>query len=241
MGEIEIIMPHGALGASDDDSAMETAMRAIGVGFGQEDEWSSKYGTDFENDTFLMKRYCWCDRQGECPWCTGCGIYADSCAACTTKRIAHSANCYSEELAQRLERAGVASFDLIRRDEQSAIKRTLCRERGLPFTEYLFRCDCGTDVKREAARATSGCDYHRGTGIFDRFAPWGPVPERGYYDPPNFWFKPTNFRMTWYKYIGRDMATNSSNCPPDLLDRVFATHPKGMTAKASLAELRRAD
>ena len=25
---------------------------------------------------------------------------------------------------------------------------------------------------------------------------------------PNFWYKPTNFKVWWYKYIGRDMQTN---------------------------------
>ena len=29
------------------------------------------YGADFENDTFLMHRYCWCEEDG-CPWCGGC-------------------------------------------------------------------------------------------------------------------------------------------------------------------------
>lgn len=31
---------------------------------------------------------------------------------------------------------------------------------------------------------------------------------RHYWDPPNFWYKPTDFRLTWYKYICRDTATN---------------------------------
>lgn len=30
------------------------------------------YGATYENDTFLMAPYCWCDREGECMWCTGC-------------------------------------------------------------------------------------------------------------------------------------------------------------------------
>lgn len=32
--------------------------------------------------------------------------------------------------------------------------------------------------------------------------------KRHYYDPPNFWHKATDFRMSWYKYIGRDNASN---------------------------------
>src|ERR1700674_4892859 len=30
------------------------------------------YGANFENDTFMMHRYCWCERE-ECLWCRGCG------------------------------------------------------------------------------------------------------------------------------------------------------------------------
>lgn len=29
------------------------------------------YGAYFENDTFMMHPFCWCDRD-DCPWCLGC-------------------------------------------------------------------------------------------------------------------------------------------------------------------------
>lgn len=29
------------------------------------------YGADFENDVFMMHRYCWCERF-DCPWCLAC-------------------------------------------------------------------------------------------------------------------------------------------------------------------------
>lgn len=29
-----------------------------------------------------------------------------------------------------------------------------------------------------------------------------------YFDPPHFWYKPTNIRIRWYKWIGRDNAIN---------------------------------
>jgi hypothetical protein len=28
------------------------------------------YGANFENDVFMIHRYCWCERE-ECPWCAG--------------------------------------------------------------------------------------------------------------------------------------------------------------------------
>jgi len=68
MTEVKIIMPTGAFGASDADDMIDTAMRTIGVGFAEPDEWASKYGTDYENDVFMMHRYCWCERE-DCRWC----------------------------------------------------------------------------------------------------------------------------------------------------------------------------
>jgi len=61
MTEVQIIMPNGALGASESDGFLDTAMRLIGVGFGDPDEWASKYGTNFENEVFLMKTQYWGD------------------------------------------------------------------------------------------------------------------------------------------------------------------------------------
>lgn len=29
------------------------------------------YGANYENDVFMMHRYCWCEEQS-CPWCAGC-------------------------------------------------------------------------------------------------------------------------------------------------------------------------
>lgn len=69
MTEIKIITPTGMFGASSADDFIDTAMRVIGVGFGDPDEWASKYGTDYENDVFMMHRYCWCEKP-DCLWCT---------------------------------------------------------------------------------------------------------------------------------------------------------------------------
>jgi hypothetical protein len=30
--------------------------------------WCSKYGVNFENETFSIHRYCWCEEEN-CPWC----------------------------------------------------------------------------------------------------------------------------------------------------------------------------
>lgn len=62
---------------------------------------------------------------------------------------------------------------------------------------------------------------------------------RRYYDPPNFWYKPSNFRLTWYKYIGRDMASNTDSLSGDFLQRIFKTHPEGMTVEQAIERLAR--
>lgn len=146
-------------------------LRRIAVAAGKEPDDGccspEDYGAEVDNAVFLMKPYCWCDREGECPWCTGCRVYQTegSCAVCVDPALS-------------LE-------------------------------------------QRRAAAADQRCDYSAGRGIFTRFAPWTIDRVRDYYDPPNFWHKPTNFRVTWYKYIGRDTTTNVPETD-ELLARIEA-------------------
>lgn len=254
MTEVHIITPPGMFGASADEGLLTTAMRVIGAGFGDPEEWAAKYGTDFENDVFLMKRYCWCEKEGECPWCTGCGIYQDDCAACKV-RHAHLADCYQQELERRQKAAGLSYIDHEKHEyihvdnndykaecrKREKIYKELCNERGLdPLHGAAMHCDCGTEARAAPLfEAGQGCHYHHGTGIFERFAPWTLDRDRHYYDPPNFWFKPADFRLTWYKYIGRDMASNKDELPGDFMESIFATHPRGMTVKDAVDETAR--
>ena len=72
--ELQIILPKGALGASDLDDELDTALREIAVKTNDiidYSDWPSKYGVNFENDVFMMHEYCWCD-QPDCPWCLAC-------------------------------------------------------------------------------------------------------------------------------------------------------------------------
>lgn len=56
---LEINMPNGAWGFSGEEHPVETLMRVIGVGFGHIEDWCSKYGANYENDIFVMRRYSW--------------------------------------------------------------------------------------------------------------------------------------------------------------------------------------
>lgn len=63
-----IIFPSGAFGGSDEDPPLEKFLRRVALKFAKPDEWADKYGTEFENEVFMMHPYCWCWRAG-CPWC----------------------------------------------------------------------------------------------------------------------------------------------------------------------------
>jgi hypothetical protein len=67
---IEAVMPEGMLGP-DEDYLLDSAIRAIAEKYAEEGEWANKYGITYENDLFMMHRFCWCD-QSDCPWCLGC-------------------------------------------------------------------------------------------------------------------------------------------------------------------------
>lgn len=221
------------------------------------------YGAAWENDLFMMKPYCWCERKGECPWCTGCGAYQDTCKACSENE-AHDDACFQNELQRRFKKYDAESgynaieqalhgpattqptatrrtpFGTItlsgmrtalgerlhkrwckahdeRTREHGKLTKVLYQERGIKPSPFQWYCDCGADERRKAAIAAGeGCDYNRGRGIFERFAPWTLDHKRRYYDPPNFWHKSSNFRVCWYKWIGRDMVTNRDPHPGEL-------------------------
>ena len=135
-------------------SLSEVLIRGLSQGGGGGLGGEFGYGADYENDVFMMHHYCWCEKEGECPWCTGCGIY------------------------------------------QKRGECVVCADESL------------TVEQRRSAAPERRCDYVTGRGMFSRFQPWTLDDKRHYYDPPNFWYKPTNLRVAWYKWIGRDMQVN---------------------------------
>jgi hypothetical protein len=55
-------------GASKFDSLVETMLRNIAKACGDTNDWPEKYGTSFENDTFIMHPFCWCEKES-CDYC----------------------------------------------------------------------------------------------------------------------------------------------------------------------------
>jgi hypothetical protein len=66
---MKIIMAAGALGANQFDTEIDTFLRAVAEKYkADKREWADKYGIDFENDKFMMHKFCWCEKD-DCAWC----------------------------------------------------------------------------------------------------------------------------------------------------------------------------
>lgn len=104
------------------------------------------YGADFENDTFQMHPYCWCESDA-CPWCWGC-----VCPEGASVYEVRGTRVTFDEWCAEYERTG--NRDRTHRKDPDLV-----------------------------------CDYCTGERV----------------SAPNFWHKPTDSRVHWYKYIGRSM------------------------------------
>jgi hypothetical protein len=79
--KIEVTMSSGALGYQPGEDTIDTMLRAIAVAVEAKtgaDDWAEKYGVNYDCDTFMMHRYCWCEK-GTCEWCRCCECDGDSC------------------------------------------------------------------------------------------------------------------------------------------------------------------
>lgn len=114
---VNIFLPAGAMGANEFDEALDKVLREIAIKHQKEGEWAEKYGTDIDNEVFMMHHFCWCEKE-DCAWCGEIGA-----------------------MPQLLREITQAKYN-------------------------------------ESKRA------------------------------PNFWYKPLDFKVWWYKYIGRGVETN---------------------------------
>ena len=205
-GVVHVVMSAGALGADEHDRWLDQSMRELAIlaSTDPDGEWAGKYGTTFENDVFLMRPYCWCDL-GDCPWCTACtGDIPD---------VPHGGQCYQSRLGLLRQEHGEwepwgwsVPYRGSRRQEYDNAKRALCEEMGVSYEAgNEVHCTCAAESEQERLYAACQCDWHLGRGPF-RFG--------AAQDAPNFWHKPSGFRVRWYKYIGRGMKAETE--PDDL-------------------------
>jgi hypothetical protein len=142
------------------------------------------YGVEFENDTFMMHPFCWCEQE-DCPWCGGCSCPDD----------AH------HYYVDGVETDFQGWMDFYMRLVYGMTEGEM-KARGIRRWDPQFRFQPEKANAANARRSESHepmCDYCQGKGIF---AGNGALPGRG---APNFWYKPTGFRVWWYKWIGRSM------------------------------------
>lgn len=66
---VTITIPPGMFGKSKHDSALVNMLRALALKASSDrQEWCDKYGTDYENEVFMMHPFCWCEKS-DCAWC----------------------------------------------------------------------------------------------------------------------------------------------------------------------------
>lgn len=182
MDKIEIILPEGALTSYKHGDPLFNFLRGLTrqltlnkpeeQAFGLGGEFG--YGTNFENDTFLMHRFCWCEKDA-CAWCAGC-------------------TCPETAFHYLIDGVEV-SFDKWMKYYVDRVPNT-----SNPDWEKI-----ANEVnKHRAEKHDEICDYCQGKGIYERFGVKG-------MGAPNFWHKPSNFMVWWYKWIGRDMEIRNPN------------------------------
>lgn len=146
-------------------------------GYGLGGHWS--YGTDFENSTFLIHSFCWCE-EDDCPWCIGC-----SC----------SDNAYHHYIDNK-EVSSKEWHNFYKKNIDDIPYNATKKE----WEEYEKKVD--EINKRRKSEHTPDCNYClTGSIAISK----GGEPGKS---APNFWYKPTNLKIWWYKWIGRDMEYN---------------------------------
>jgi len=166
------------------------------------------YGVEFENDVFLMHPFCWCDKD-DCPWCGGCQtdhgdpVHTSECYQMRVRTDLLAEGFVPQEWTQTYVRAPRGwSYERARKIE-TRVRRKWCEHFGLSYPyRSAVHCTCGAwdDWRRRYVECE--CDWHKGRGVF-RFGPATSAP--------NFWHKPSDLRVRWYKYIGRSMEVENPN------------------------------
>ena len=145
-------------------------------GYGLGGHWG--YGTDFENNAFLIHSFCWCE-QNDCPWCIGCDCSEDAYKYFIDNNEVN----YKEWDKFYIENMG-----------------DLYNDSNEKWDEYKKRAD--EINKRRTSTHEPDCDYCLTGGIS---AEKGGGNGKS---APNFWHKSSGLKIWWYKWIGRSMEYN---------------------------------
>jgi hypothetical protein len=198
MDNIQIIVPAGMFGANEFDSALDKFLREVAVKHvaPDSDDWfpmgtpernAEKYGLIFENDLFLMHPD-YADVECDCGHSEKVDAWHDA--------NLHAAECYDSIRHARFEEweqgNPKADWDTKQQAEKK-ICRELCARFGIPWNDgkaSYCHCTCGQRERCDKWYSENDHEFRCPVAL------------------PNFWYKPLDFRVTWYKYIGRDTHTN---------------------------------
>lgn len=226
MGDVEINFP------VPDDDALSAGLRRLtkaihaaepgkhegGFGLGGE----HGYGANFENETFLMHQFCWCERE-DCLWCGG------SCG-CESRRCGHYLD--GKEISEAEYERWHATickplpWEAVGRDKQYVRPWDPWKEENAPpetpeyvrardeFDRYIEERDrrSGRIFRALVHSCSHPMFYNQVEDIWAIYAPQ-PYPTSA----PHFWHKPSGTRVWWYKYIGRDMVADLKAPWPKIL------------------------
>ena len=176
-------------------------LSAIGKFHGKPGEWAEKYGARVDSKLFISRPFCWCGSD-DCPWCTGC-----DCPASAWQHFKDgkpiSAKQFSEEFYSYggdIPLSGSPNYKKRHKEWEAKLA-----ERNLRYKEVH----------------TPTCDYCLGKG--KNATKHGAEAGK---NAPNFWYKPTNFKVWNYKYIGRGQETNRPITVQELADILKACTAK---------------
>ncbi len=182
---IEVVFSAGSFGADEYDTELDAMLREIAVVFGEEGEWSEKYGTNYEGKKFSMFRFYW----GEC----SCGFAEEYNEWWRTH--GHDEACFYWKAYEFREGWGDAWMsDKRRHGEYEEARDEFLDEHDVALSGWLAHCDCGMMDEYHEWCKVHNCD------------PNCPVVR------PNFHWcgddEVKELKVSIYKYLGRGVETN---------------------------------
>lgn len=200
MMELEIVLPRGADMKDALDHGLVALTTAICQATGEESGYGLGgrfgYGENFENDTFMMHRFCWCDLE-DCRWCSdeGCGCdMPDGQHFVDGKPVSEDEYwATNRKLLDGKMPHDVAEYDTPEYWAADATweKAVAERDRRLHF---------------EHAPRVHTC--HPQGMMQDQPGGAGEQPSQ---TAPNFWHKRTGLKVWWYKWIGRSQEVANAD------------------------------
>ncbi|MFA5307415.1 MAG: hypothetical protein WC365_08260 [Candidatus Babeliales bacterium] len=141
------------------------------------------YGTNYENEVFMLHQYCWCEKN-DCPWCNECCCVPKSEGYLDGKPISN----WSKEnekivapLPWNVAKEGTVAYKkAVKEFDDSIIERD--KRLKIVYPEIIHHCKY----------APMMANRKRGDSWLPQVA-------------PNFWHKSSGLKIWWYKWIGREM------------------------------------